>query len=245
SWGRGAGRCALGLPGRHAPHDEWVGWIHSVLYDPDAFRGVTSMTQGERDGQTGKGTRRSGRIIGDVLAARPPIDRTLQDCPFAVERTDPINRAVEVAHRWKGSVMPLARDAGVRAAIVASDSNRHGGGGTDGQHHKHHEERTEKRPTRVAGSGRPEVNGDAGVNHTAAAPLIAPYTHLERFTTSQRGYSRGRQRPPNGPQLLDLRPGVRGCGPTRPRRGGVAKGGDSGSGEKPGKRGHYVAGPSE
>ena len=159
------------------------------------------MTQGERDGQTGKGTRRSGRIIGHVLAARPPIDRTLQDCPFAVERTDPINRAVEVAHRWKGSVMPLARDAGVRAAIVASDSNRHGGGGTDGQHHKHHEERTEKRPTRVAGSGRPEVNGDAGVNHTAAAPLIAPYTHLKRFTTSQRGYSRGRQRPQDGPSI--------------------------------------------
>src|SRR6266478_4726345 len=127
------------------------------------------MTQGERDGQTGKGTRRSGRIIGHVLAARPPIDRTLQDCPFAVERTDPINRAVEVAHRWKGSVMPLARDAGVRAAIAASDSNPHGGGGTDGEHHEHHQERTEKGPTRVAGSRRPEANGDAGLNHAAAA----------------------------------------------------------------------------
>ena len=64
--------------------------------------------------------------------------------------------------------MPLARDAGVRAAIVASDSNRHGGGGADGQHHKDHEERTEGRPTRVPLSARPDVNGDTGLNHAAA-----------------------------------------------------------------------------
>ncbi len=86
---RGAGRCALRLHGWQAPHDESVGWILSVLYDPDAFSGVTTVTQGERDGLTGKGTRGSGRIIGHVLAARPAIDRTFQDCPLAVERTDP------------------------------------------------------------------------------------------------------------------------------------------------------------
>src|SRR6266403_1329071 len=170
------------LLGWQAPHDESVGWEPSVLHDSDAFRGAAMGPQGEREGRTGEGARRGGGVVRHVLAARPAIDRTLQDGRLGVERTDLINRAVEVAHRRKGSVMPLTRDAGVRAAIVASDSNRHGGGGTDGQHHKHHEERTEKRPTRVAGSGRPEVNGDAGVNHTAAAPLIAPYTHLERFT---------------------------------------------------------------
>src|SRR5205814_5968966 len=157
--------------------------------------------QGVREGRTGEGARRRGGVVRHVLAARPAIDRTLQDGRLGVERTDPINRSVEVAHTRKASVMPLAHDAGVRAPIAASDPNPHGGGGSDGQHHKYHEERTEKRPTHVAGSGRPEVNGDAGVNHIAAAPPIGPYTHLKRFTTSQRGYSRGRQRPQEGPSI--------------------------------------------
>ncbi len=99
--------------------------------------------------------------------------------------------------------MPFAHDAGVRAAIAASDSNPYGGGGTDREHHKHHQERTEKGPTRVAGSGWPEVNGDTGMNHTAAAPLIAPYTHLKRLATSQRVLVQ-RKAAPASPQPLDL-----------------------------------------